>query len=127
MASKRAQGRGVPQPEEPKGPATVELREYLKGSGMGLPPDISRTATLKNYCIYSVWFPKVEPSPIGGFEGERVFRSVATRRFLLGQLRNGGGGDPPLEERMLSAGWVSGLESHRDGVSTSCAFERDLI
>lgn len=76
MASKRAQGPGFPQPKEPKGPETVELRDYLKGSGMGLPPNISRTAMLKKYCIYSMWFHKVEPSPIGGFEGERVFGSV---------------------------------------------------
>lgn len=76
MASKRAKGPGVPQPKEPKGPATVELREYLKGSGMGLPPNISRTVMLKKYCIYCMWFHKVEPSPIGGFEGERVFGSM---------------------------------------------------
>lgn len=81
MVSRRAKGAGVPQPKEPGEPETVELREYLKGSGVGLSPNISRTVMLKKYCIYSMWFHKVEPSPTGGFEGERVFGSVQRGPF----------------------------------------------
>lgn len=108
LASKRAQGPGFPQPKEPKGPETVELRKYLKGSGMGLPPNISRTARLKKYCIYSMWFHEVEPSPIGGFEGERVFGSVQRAAQRNGKVC-------PLKERMLSTSWASELELHREG------------
>lgn len=49
MTSRRAEGPEALKPKELRGPETVELREYLRGSGMGLSPNISRTVMLKKY------------------------------------------------------------------------------
>lgn len=49
MTSRRAEGPRALKPKELREPETVELREYLKGSGVGLSPNISRTAMLKKY------------------------------------------------------------------------------
>ena len=49
MTPRRTEGPEVLKPKELRRPETVELREYLRGSGMGLPPNITRTAMLKKY------------------------------------------------------------------------------
>lgn len=46
---RRVKGPGVLKPKELRGPETVELREYLKGSGTGMSPNVSRTVMLKKY------------------------------------------------------------------------------
>lgn len=51
MTSRRAGGPKVPKPKELRRPETVELRAYLRGSGMWLSPNISRT---KNYDVEEV-------------------------------------------------------------------------
>ena len=55
-----------------------------------------------------MWFPKVEPSPIGGFEGERErFCISAKSSFLIEPPRNGR--DCPLKKKVPSTGWMSGF------------------
>lgn len=55
MASVRAKGPEVLKPKELRGPETAELRGHLKGGGMGLSPNVSRTVMSKSiHLLYVV-------------------------------------------------------------------------
>lgn len=49
MTPRRTEGPEVLKPKELRRPETVALRECLRGSGMGLSPNIIRTAMLNKY------------------------------------------------------------------------------
>lgn len=115
MASRRALEPEVLKPKELRGPEAVGLREYLRGSGMGPSPNISRTVMLKKYCMYSMWFHRWNQAQWVGLK-ERMILDSTKRSFLIEQLRNSR--NCLWKERVSSISWMSELELHREGFCT---------
>ena len=86
MASRRAEEPEVLKPKELRGPEAVGLREYLRGSGMGPSPNISRTVMLKKYRMYSMWFYRWNQAQWVGLKERVILDSTKRSSEIAGTV-----------------------------------------